>query len=398
LIVTMEEHHEAYFAWKQAGVRGAWCWHVDAHLDVGRDGLSPAVLERLAACRSLEEAQSRGLCGNAYVPWGGLHCGNYLYPAISEGIVTRLTWVLPPYLPQGKLLGWAQEHLDGWLDLTVEERAGLADKGGYLEGTLLGIPLQVGTWGSLPAPTEPVLLDIDVDFYLTQQGEAWAQPAEFPLPESALTTLAFSVVGGYTPTAQRALAEFFGVETAGAAAAALDEAAALVRLKRYEEATQALLPLRGEHCVEAGYLLGTCYHHLQRTPDALAVFRALSETLQGDAQAYVQGLCAEQLLLLQRPAEALEFALAAHKQAPQDYRYLWAAALALEELGQLRQATQMLRRGLQLAGRYVFGLAMRLALARLYKKQGKTALARMEMETLERLDLTGQLRPLTLLR
>lgn len=393
----MEEHHEAYFAWKQAGIRDGWCWHVDAHLDVGRDGLGEQVLQRLSGCPSLAEAQAQGLCGSAYVPFGGLHCGNYLYAAIRQGIVSRLTWVIPPYLPQGRLLSWARGHVDGWLDLTVEEFAGFEDKGGFVEGTLLGIPFQLGTWDALPPPTQPVLLDVDLDFYLTAQGEAWAQPGEFPPLESMLTTLAYSVVGGYTPASQRALAGAFVDDVAGCTGTALDAAAALVRLGQYAEALNALNSLP-EGNVGVLYLRGTCYHHLGRHDEALGVFQHLACVLEGASKGYVLGLCSEQLLALQRPEEALRLALEAQRESPGDYRLFWAAALALEASGQLRPATQMLRRGIQLAGSYLFGLQMRLVLARLYKKQGKAGLAKMELACLEKLDVTGQLRPLTLLR
>ena len=85
-VVSMEEHHEAYFLWKNLGIQGAWCWHFDAHLDIGREGLTEARMAALVDCRSPAEAAQVGALGNCYLPWGGLHCGNYLYPAIKEGI------------------------------------------------------------------------------------------------------------------------------------------------------------------------------------------------------------------------------------------------------------------------------------------------------------------------
>ena len=60
----MEDHSQAYFVWKQADIKSAWCWHVDAHLDIGRDGLDDSALARLyPAQQPIPE-----LTGNPYVP------------------------------------------------------------------------------------------------------------------------------------------------------------------------------------------------------------------------------------------------------------------------------------------------------------------------------------------
>lgn len=372
MIRVFEEHHEAYFAWKEAGIRGAWCWHVDAHLDVGREA-DPARL------------------GNAFVPWGGLNCGNYLYLAIQEGIVGRLTWVVPPDLPVGSLLRWTREHVNGWFDLTVEESVGLRLEDGYVTGTVLGIRFDVGTAAALPVPTEPVLLDVDLDYYVTQTGEQWSAPGDFP--PSLYTTVAWSVKGGWLPPSLRHLASPWVEDTSGYEGDALDRAAACVRFKRYEEA----LALLGSG-VEAGYLRGTCFYHLGQHEQALATWRLLlEEELPVDGRAYVLGLASEAACTLDRPQEALGYAEEA-LALREDYRLYWASAAAYEKSGALRQATQQVRRALRLAEPYVFGLQMRAALARLYKKQEKHGLASLELAILEKADLGGDFRPLTLLR
>ena len=394
-VVVMEEHCDAYFAWKQAGIRGAWCWHVDAHLDIGRDGLDEGRLRALADCADGQQAQALQLCGNAYLPWGGLHCGNYLYPAIREGIVGRLSWVIPPDLPSGSLLAWTRNHLNGWFDLTVLESVELQEWDGYVSGTVLGIPMEIGPARHLPQPDEAVLLDVDLDYFLTTRGELWQESETFP--ESLFTTVAYSVKGGYLPTDLRRLARPWVADVSGYQADSLDEAAAWVRLQRYAEALPLLERLDS---VESGYLLGTCFHHLKQPQQALETWQQL--LLRGDVKAegraYLKGLASEVLCTLERPQEALEYALQAQQEVEPDYRLYWAAATALESMGELRQATQMIRRGLRLAEPYVFGLQMRLALAGLYRKQNKEGLARLELLHLEKADLGGQLRPLTLLR
>lgn len=372
----MEDHSQAYFAWKRAGIRDAWCWHVDAHLDIGRDGLDPAALDRLQP--ALEPLPD--LTGNPYVPWGGLNCGNYLYPAIRHGLVGRLTWVIPPDLPQGKLLAWARTHLNGWLDLSVEESAGLRDAGGFIEGTLLGIPFQVGTAAALPIPQEPVLLDIDLDYYLNQQGEVWSQPPG-PLPKSLFTTVAYSVLGGYTPTAERRLAAPWSDNWSGYQATELDEAAHCVRQRRPQPGLDHLHDLQS---VEAEYLRGSCQHQLGQFEAALQTWQRLLPQLPPLGQAYLAGLASELLSTrLNEPREALDYAQRG-LHIVEDYRLHYAAAVALEQLGQERQAAQMLRRGLRQAEGTVISLQMRVLLARLYRKQGKDGLAQIELTQVQR--------------
>ncbi len=325
------------------------------------------------------------------MPWGGLNCGNYLYAAIQEGIVGRLTWVIPPDLPVGSLLRWTRDHLNGWFDLTVEESVGLQLVDGYVTGTVLGVRFDVGTAAALPFPSEKVLLDVDLDYFVTQQGELWAEPTSFPA--SDFTTVAYSVKGGWLPPSLRRLASFWVADTSGYEGNALDQAAALLRLKRYDEA----LPLLGTS-VEERYLRGTAAFHLGRHEDALHEWEALlSEALPNDGRAYVAGLASEALVTLDRPSEALRYAEEA-LALREDYRLYWASAAAYEKLGALRQATQQVRRALRLAEPYVFGLQMRAALARLYKKQEKHGLASLELGLLAQADLGGDFRPLTLLR
>ena len=130
----MEEHYEAYFAWKRQGFRDQWCWHVDAHLDIGKTDLGPARLARLKGFENSFEARAAGLMGNSYLPWGGLHCGNYLLPAIREGIVSRLSWVIPPDLPEGTLLSWARRHINNWFELELREYSSLKLDGDRVRG------------------------------------------------------------------------------------------------------------------------------------------------------------------------------------------------------------------------------------------------------------------------
>lgn len=402
--IAMEEHYDAYFTWKHQGIKGAWCWHVDAHLDVGRLGLWEERLEALKPCTSFAQAQALGITGSSYLPWGGLNCGNYLYPAIKEGIVGKLTWVIPPDLPHGNYLRWAREHLDSWFGIGLDEYAGLTEQEGRVSGTILGIPFEMGVLEALEIPKEPVLLDLDIDYFLDGDGEKWQDSRVFAEKieglESLCTTVAYSVLGGYTPTQDRELAApFLSGDLSGYEANTLDEATVLLRCRKFEQAQVALEKILGQYPVIAGFSLGSCFQGLKQPEQALAAWqKVLKEAdLPADGRAYVGCACAEVLVELQRPKEALDHVLAAKSLVPPDYRYVWTEALAREALGEDRRATRMVRTALKMAEGNLFSLKIMWVLSRLYRKQGKDELAKMELRKLRTHDVTGDFRTRTLL-
>lgn len=186
----MEDHREAYFFWKELGVREAVCVHVDAHLDT---------------------------CGFKVPGYTGLrqpevNCGNFLLPAMEEGLVSELVWVIPPHLVgQQDWLEWAGNELQNWLRPTVSDYLSLHMVQGRVEGHLLGKRLVVCTSDNLPDLVGPVVLDIDIDYFLAPDDGLWQDPMQLHdqlghLKWQALT-VAYSVQGGYTPLDQRHLGD-----------------------------------------------------------------------------------------------------------------------------------------------------------------------------------------------
>lgn len=400
----MEEHHEAYFLWKRLGLRQAWCWHFDAHLDIGREGLSEARLAALAPCQDAGQAAEAGALGNCYLPWGGLHCGNYLYPAIQEGLVGRLTWVIPPHLPTGDLLRWTRRHLDGWFELSLASYASFRLDGGKVVGEALGIPIEVGPWEAFSPPTEAVLIDLDIDYFVTDEGTVWGQPealsGELRSWSALATTVAYSVRGGYTPYELRHLADPFlpAPSAPGYQAQPIDRATALSRCHRHPEALAAFTDLGPEFWSESLYYQGHCHQKLGQHQQALDCWRQLADDprLPQDGQAYLQGLCAEECLQLQRWQCAVEHAQRGRRLAPYDYRHPWHEAMATEHLGDPKAAIKLVRRALRLSDDTLFGLKVRLALVRLYRRQGQRELARAELARLAQLDVTGEMAAATI--
>lgn len=400
----MEEHYQAYFAWKAQGFKNKWCWHVDAHLDIGKTDLGEDKLQRLQSCPDADSARAAGLMGNSYLPWGGLHCGNYLLPAIREGIVNRLTWVIPPDLPEGALLSWARQHINSWFELELSEYASLKLDGGRVVGSLLGIPFEMGTLENLTLPTEPVLMDIDVDYFLTEDGRVWQDSAEFAEAVKTVPvlyqTVAFSVMGGFTPTDERRLGSpFLKERTEGYEATKLDYLAGLVRCHKYEEAIDFEIELDETNRCEVGFLKASSLQAKDRPQEALAIWNELlaCEQLSPGGQAYLHGLCAEIHNQAGRPEQALNHALEAQKIEPDNHLHHFNEAVARELSGEWRRTQSALRKVIKLSEHLLFGLRARYALSRVYAHQGKNGLANIELKKLAQLDVTGHYKPATML-
>ncbi len=177
----MEDHREAYFFWKKLGILAGTCVHVDAHLDTG-------------------ELQ---LPGYASIAQPEVNCGNYLLHAMAEGIVATLVWIVPPHLMQPDRVSWVRQEVQAWLHPSLSESSSWKADGPRVEGQLKGCRVVVCQSDQLPALEGPVLLDIDVDYFLGPNDEVWQSPLELAshlrhLAPRALT-VAYSVEGGYTP-------------------------------------------------------------------------------------------------------------------------------------------------------------------------------------------------------
>lgn len=400
----MEEHYQAYFAWKNQGFQNEWCWHVDAHLDIGKTDLGQAKLDRLKGCPDARSAAEAELLGNSYLPWGGLHCGNYLWPAIREGIVSRLSWVIPPDLPEGSLLTWARNHLNSWYELSLKEYASLRLEGERVVGKLLGIPFEMGTLEALTLPSKPVLLDVDIDYFLTEEGQAWQESEVFTEAIASIPilyqTVAYSVRGGFTPTSERRLAApFLNGETDGYSMTDLDQLAGLVRCHKYREAIEFEVRAQTEQRVEVGFLKGSSYQATDQMDEALKIWEELLtfDELSSGGRAYLHGICAEILNAEKRPEEALQHTLQAQKIEPDNHLHYWNEAVARELLGEWRRTSKALRKVIKLSEHLLFGLRARHALSRVYAHQGKDGLANLELKKLGQLDVTGHYRPATML-
>ncbi len=218
--LLVEDHSEALCHWYKAGIRDATLVHVDDHDDfyssLVRIPSEPsqirAALEN-SRCADLQlrtshQIQSDALYGIA----------DFIYPAWQLGVVAEVWWVLPEKKP-----------LDStWLQNFTQQKAhrypadflsSLKLNKNRVEGLLNGMPVRMLTLQQLPAFERPVLLDIDVDYFLgfydnplekqmiSLVGDFFKQLFTSER-DTELITISVSSNGGYTPIRFRYLADW----------------------------------------------------------------------------------------------------------------------------------------------------------------------------------------------
>lgn len=441
-----DDHSEAFPLWRQAGLSGLTCLHVDAHLDVMAEGFTPEGLQDIAAARTRAELER--FRGDPNLPWGGLHCGNFLYPALLDGTVTTLIWVLPPHiLRSASLLDGVRAELASWVDLTFLEDRSLREVEGRVEGVLLGRRLVVCTSDSVPSLSEDerarLALDIDIDYFVRLSDDRiWQTPHQLqealgPLKPLALT-VALSCEGGYTPTSERYLGQlcldvFSGQPEArraemermlaGEWEAVLSSGpeewrpAVLLHLGREEEASRLdpdylLRPLnlaarylqKGE--LEKGLTILSECHEPDRARHFLTAFLGAGRGRPDVGESQLESLLAqpelgafEKAQLWRKQAEiwseqghprravtALKKAL---KVEPWRAETHFRLALLQRLAGDLDAAARCLRQALKLAQGRLSSLPMLLEAWRLYEQSGQPSLARAARKELEKHDRTG---------
>lgn len=211
-IFLFEDHCESYLHWKDAGLKDLCVVHVDAHLDVADEGLTKDTLEKLAACKTSTEMEEYRK--NEDILWGGFHPGNYLYPAMKDGTVSRLVWVIPEHLTgRNEFLAWAREHLQEWMELTLSDYDSLHNEGNRIAGKLAGFDFEICFLKDLDCSSDNIVWDIDTDYLIDNYDYAWKSPMELveslkkKAPNPKMITIAYSVNGGYLSPEQKYLGD-----------------------------------------------------------------------------------------------------------------------------------------------------------------------------------------------
>ena len=98
-ILLIEDHHEAYYAWRERRFKKMTLVHLDAHIDFGFQEVKevPLILNEAKSLSELKSQLEKAVLfrRKKFELEKLTHIGNYIYPAMRDGIVTEFYWVIP---------------------------------------------------------------------------------------------------------------------------------------------------------------------------------------------------------------------------------------------------------------------------------------------------------------
>jgi tetratricopeptide (TPR) repeat protein len=229
-IKLIEDHDQAYYLWKKAKLNGKVLLHFDAHIDFNFHKVQPAVdtLQKAVDKKELIKKLSLSLM-YAQMNMDGdkklTNIGNYIYPAMRDGIVTDFYWVIPG---DSKVFDSSKKSVRNMLNNFSKQARSVGEIVETTDSMSMDIydrKFVVTTIQGLPNDLQDVLLDIDTDFLTTEsiskanahsdagKRSPWIWPRELinELEKKGIkpcyTTIAYSVNGGYTPLVYKFLGD-----------------------------------------------------------------------------------------------------------------------------------------------------------------------------------------------
>ncbi len=222
-VFLVEDHDEALEIWRREGVKGLDLVHVDAHIDFDRQPAEPIerVLDEARSVKELKRRLERSLAFMRYEKDFDkqTNTGNYIYPAIKEGIVNNFYWVIPgrdkEFKESVKLIKNIINNLIRRRSPTKWARPQIKD--GLIRARLFDRDLIICTLERLPYLRQRVLLDIDTDFLVVDslldadnvaiigKRRPWISPQDLvhtlkeKVSKPQLVSISYSVNGGWTP-------------------------------------------------------------------------------------------------------------------------------------------------------------------------------------------------------
>lgn len=215
-VYLLEDHNEALKIWREKNVHSVDLIHIDAHIDFGFHQVKPIgeILNRAKSVKELKGELEKHIAFNWYESDldKQTNIGNYIYPAIQEGIVKDFYWVIPGGINEFN----KSRKLIRNIHRALRARR-CTQKEGVISAHLAGRKFIVCILEELPNLRQKVLLDIDTDFLVIDslinanntarigQRKPWIMPKELAgilkdkVKEAEVITVAYSVNGGYTP-------------------------------------------------------------------------------------------------------------------------------------------------------------------------------------------------------
>ena len=220
-IFLIEDHDEALKIWRQKEIKRLDLVHIDAHIDFAFHPARP-VKKIFNEARSLKELKENLEYSLAFRHYENdldkqTNIGNYIYPAMKEGIVKDFYWVVPGRLKQFKESVKFIKNIVKKLQKCTRERSKIKEKDGIVSIKFLERKLIICILEKLPCLKQSVLLDIDTDFLVIDslknankaakigKRQPWTLPQDLvgtlkeKIIKPRIITIAYSVNGGYTP-------------------------------------------------------------------------------------------------------------------------------------------------------------------------------------------------------
>ena len=98
-ISLIEDHHQALKIWREKKIKNLDLVHIDAHLDFGLHAAKPIkqAIDDAKSVKDLKSSLEQSLAFTRYEKdfEKQTNIGNYIYPAMREGIVRDFYWVIP---------------------------------------------------------------------------------------------------------------------------------------------------------------------------------------------------------------------------------------------------------------------------------------------------------------
>lgn len=225
-VFLIENHNNAYTIWHILNISNSILIHLDTHDDCRY--VSPSNIQRIL--NLLKEKKLYELYSFTDISFNfsyGLKnrdflfdLGNFIYPCFIDKTITNLIWIIPDKeIDMTKALSLKNHFL---IALNSTDLTFYDELPRRFSITSSNITITVATLYSIPNINMPVLLDIDIDFFVFPSalsedhlfGKLSHSPQEtcFMLKETLktnimITTICSSVEGGYTPLIWRFLAD-----------------------------------------------------------------------------------------------------------------------------------------------------------------------------------------------
>lgn len=221
-IVLLEDHHESYYAWEERGFRNLPLVHLDAHIDFGFQEVKDEklILQEAKSLAELKTQLEKAMLFRKYKfkKEKLTDIGNYIYPAIRDGIVSEFFWIIPGRMSEfKKCLVLIKKMLKGFKEQDPFACESVSFEPGFIKTKLYNKPLYICILETLPVIKNQVLLDIDIDFLVIDslknaevtanvgKRKPWITPEELvqvlekKMSSTRFITIAYSVNGGFTP-------------------------------------------------------------------------------------------------------------------------------------------------------------------------------------------------------